>query len=126
MGQMFAGSKPQTPPQQYQTQLNPIDKIAFDAWQTGYGVPHDPSPKSDYDMQGFYKGMMQGDPDAQQSFNKADGRMHFTDKWKTPYHKTFSNESMYAPPDAPKWVGDDKSGWKLIDKTGKVIADESQ
>src|ERR1035438_684822 len=47
--------------------------------------------------------------------------MHFPDTYKTPFHKTFSNESKYAPKDAPHWEED-----KLVDKHGKVIADESK
>lgn len=35
-------------------------------------------------------------------------------------HKTFSNESKYATPDAPHWEGD-----RLIDKNGRVVADET-
>ncbi len=46
--------------------------------------------------------------------------MHFTDYWKTPMHETFSNESKFATPDAPKWNNKDQ----LIDKSGKVIFDD--
>jgi hypothetical protein len=85
---------------------------------TASGKP-DPTfsaPDNDYDMRGFYKSLMAGDPNAKRSKN-----LHFIDTYKTPYHHLFSNESKYARPDAPHWVGT-----KLIDKNGKVIIDEGQ
>ena len=41
------------------------------------------------------------------------------DFWKTPIHKTFSNESQYAPPGAPRW-----SDGQLISNDGNVLVDE--
>jgi hypothetical protein len=66
---------------------------------------------SDYDMRGYWQAMEAGDPYAKRAANR-----HFPDTWKTPYDRTFSRESKYAKPDAPRWVGD-----KLVDKNGKVI-----
>jgi hypothetical protein len=104
----------------YTTQLSPADETSFQKWTKDNQVPWQDEPRADYDMRGFYKGLVSGDPRAKQDLSQFDGKMHFPDTWKTPYHKTFSNESIYAPPDAPHWVGD-----RLIDKTGKVIADET-
>jgi hypothetical protein len=70
-------------------------------------------------MRGFYQAALSGDPNAQTSRSAFDGRMHFPDTWKTPYHATFSKESKYALPDAPSW-----SGNRLFDKAGRVVADE--
>jgi hypothetical protein len=67
-------------------------------------------------MRGFWRAQQQGDPDAVRS--AANG--HFPDTYKTPYHRTFGNESIYAAPDAPHWEGD-----KLIDKHGNVLLDET-
>ena len=83
---------------------------SFRNWVKDQKIPFDPDdPKSDYDMRGFW---------AENGDRAENG--HFPDTWKTPYHKTFSNESKYAPPDAPRWEGD-----RLIDKDGNVIADET-
>lgn len=104
----------------YTTTLSPGDEAGFQSWVKANKVPWQDEPRADYDMRGYYKGLRTGDPIAKQSLNAGDGLMHFPDKWKTPYHKTFSNESMYALPDAPHWEGD-----RLIDKNGKVVADET-
>ena len=79
-------------------------------------VPWRESPTSDYDMRGFFKAWMQGDPRATWQGPGS----HFPDVWKTPFHQTFSNESMYATPDAPRWVGN-----RLVTKEGSLIRDES-
>lgn len=103
----------------YQTKLPPDQEQAFQSWVAAKKVPFDPSPTADYDMRGYYQALQAKDPRAVTEVNAADKRMHFPDVWKTPYHATFSAESIYAPPDAPHWDGD-----VLIDKNGKVIADE--
>lgn len=105
---------------QYQTALSPEEEDTFQKWVTANRVPFDPSPQSDYDMRGFFKALVTGDPRAKQSLNQNDGRMHFPDVWKTPYHKSFSAESQYATKDAPKWNAKDQ----LVDKSGKVVFDE--
>lgn len=104
----------------YQTPLVPQDEQAFQKWVVDNKVPFDDSPKSDYDMRGYWKAQKDGDPEAAQSLNNNDGRMHFPDTYKTPYHESFSNESKYATPDAPHWNNKDQ----LIDKGGNVVFDE--
>lgn len=104
----------------YHTPLSPENEQKFLRWVKDTGVPFDNSGESDYDMRGFWRALQQGDPDAQTAVSAFDGKLHFPDTYKTPYHRTFSNESIYASPDAPHWEGD-----KLIDKNGKVIADET-
>lgn len=105
--------------QPYQTALPPEQEAQFQSWVKTNNVPWQDTPNADYDMRGFWKGMSSGDPRAQTGVSAFDGKLHFTDTWKTPYHKTFSNESMYATPDAPHWDGD-----ILKDKQGNVVADE--
>lgn len=107
-------------PGSYLTKLTPQEETQFMNWVKKNNVPFDPSPNADYDMRGFWKGLVSGDPRAKTSVNKSDGKLHFTDTWKTPYHKTFSNESIYADKNAPHWVED-----KLIDNNGKIVVDES-
>lgn len=98
----------------YETKLSPNEERQFQAWVWKNKVPFDSSRKSqqDYDMRGFWRAMTAGDPLAAQDPNT----LHFPDQWKTPYHETFSVESMYALPNAPRWKGDD-----LIDGAGKII-----
>lgn len=104
----------------YVTSLAPAEENEFQSWVKNNKIPFDPSANSDYDMRGFWKASKAGDPNASTAVSQFDGRIHFPDTYKTPYHKTFSNESKYATPSAPKWVGD-----KLIDSSGRVIADET-
>jgi hypothetical protein len=101
-------------PGSYETKLPPAQEQMFQAWVFKNQIPFDAGQKSpqDYDMRGFWRAMMAGDPIAAQD----PGTMHFPDRWKTPYHETFSNESMYAKPDAPRWKGD-----MLVDKSGKTV-----
>jgi hypothetical protein len=103
-------------PGPYITPLNPAESIAFQSWLGASKAPYDPSPQADYDLPGYWKAQIAGDPRAQQSSTN----QHFPDTWKTPYHQTFSNESMYALPTAPRWRQN-----RLIDSTGRVVADES-
>ncbi len=103
--------------------LTPLDgpmEHAFQQWVKTNNVPFDPSPESDYDMRGFFKGLITGDPRAVSGVNPYDKQLHFTDAWKTPFHESFSNESMYATPDAPRWINDHQ----LADASGKVVYDE--
>jgi hypothetical protein len=105
-------------PGPYITQLQPQDEAQFQSWVKSGNVPFNPSPMSDYDMRGFFqdKSAMQ----EREARIAAGGSRHFPDTYKTPYHATFSNESKYATPEAPHWDGD-----RLLDKYGKVIADET-
>jgi hypothetical protein len=104
----------------FHTPLTPEQEPKFHEWVKQNKVPFDDSQESDYDMRGFWRALQEGDPDAKTAVSAFDGRLHFPDTYKTPYHRTFSNESIYAGPDAPHWDGD-----RLIDKSGKVIADKT-
>lgn len=121
---------PQLPPRQdakpgpYITQLSPGDESQFQQWAAD---PNNnskeyitPNPKADYDARGFWKAMNSGDQNARRAMSDADGKMHAPDTWKTPYHRSFSNESKYALPNAPKWNSRDQ----LIDGNGKVVWDD--
>ncbi len=82
-----------------------------------------PGPTKDYDMRGFWQGLHSGDPRAQTGINSNDQQLHFSDPWKTPYHESFSGESIYASPRAPQWNPQDQ----LIDPTTKrVVFDEKK
>jgi hypothetical protein len=94
----------------------------FQAWVKQNKVPFDSSAQnSDYDMRGFYKALQEGDPKAKEAVNPNDKQLHFPDYWKTPYHKSFSNESQWAnEAKAPKWNEQDQ----LVTSDGKVVYDE--
>lgn len=108
----------------YQTALSPAREQQFLGWVQRNKVPFDPragaAKGNDYDMRGFYQALMNNDPRATTAVNAFDGKLHFPDTWKTPLHRTFSNQSIYATPNAPRWVGN-----KLIAPGGRVIADET-
>ena len=106
-------------PGPYATKLSADQEKAFQDWVKTNKVPFDPGSKSDYDMRGFFLALSNKDPRAATE-DKGDG-MHFPDTWKTPYHETFSNESVYSKENAPKWIGD-----KLVDAYGRVVKDESK
>ena len=71
-------------------------------------------------MRGFWQAMQQGDPRAMSAIDPNDQKLHYPDYWKTPLHKTFSNESQWAPANAPKWTEDDK----LVTPGGRVVFDD--
>lgn len=108
------------PAKSYATELSPPEAAAFNAWVKQNNVPYDPSPSSDYDMRGFYKALVSGDPRAATAINPNDNRMHFPDFWKTPYHHSFSRESQWATPAAPTWNEKDQ----LVLPNGSIVFDE--
>jgi hypothetical protein len=122
MGQQ--GAAPHLPPQLqkprgWQTYLQPHEEAAFQQWVQANHIPFDltrPEAAQDYDMRGYWKAMMAGDPNAQRGAN-----LHFPDTYKTPWHVGFSNESKYAQPTDPHWVGD-----KLYNQAGQLLRDESK
>lgn len=81
------------------TKLSPQEEQAFQAWwaDAGKGRPL----TDDYDMRGFWKS------GADTSVNPIDGQIHYSDEWKTPLHRSFSNESRFVDPArrllAPYW-----------------------
>ena len=108
-------------PANYNTALAPIDELAFRGWLKDNAVPFNPqAPQSDYDMRGFWQGLQQQNPRAVSSIDPNDQRLHYPDFWKTPLHRTFSNESQWASPMAPQWTPDDK----LAAPSGRVLFDD--
>lgn len=92
-------------PGPYTTALSPEQEAAFQNWVVANKIPWQGGPTSDYDMRGYYQAQQAGDTDARTSINPVDQRPHYPDTYKTPYHRSFSNESMYATPGAPHWEG---------------------
>lgn len=105
--------------QQYNTQLPLADELAFRSWVQQNRVPFDPAAQTpqDYDMRGFFRALQGGDPAARSAINENDNRLHYPDKWKTPYHESFSNESQWANENAPRW----SDGDVLSNSSGRVV-----
>lgn len=120
----FAFNKAWAKPGPYLTHLSPDDEAKFINWMKDNPGVVDQNevndPKAGYDVRGWWLAGEHGDPQAKRVRNAWDGKMHSSDKWKTPYNGTFSNESMYATPDAPRWHGD-----QLVTKDGRLVTDET-
>ncbi len=104
-------------PSTYQTQHTPMEEQLYQAWVAKNRVP---TGGDDYDMRGFYRGLLGGDPRATSAIDPNDNRMHYPDYWKTPEHETFSNESQWATPLAPAWNEQDQ----LVSRGGRVVFDD--
>jgi hypothetical protein len=116
---MLAGRQPGAT---YNTQLDPGQEKFFRMWVAANHVPFNPDATApqDYDMRGFYQGLQQQNPKAMSAVDPNDGLMHYPDFWKTPVHQTFSNESQWAPADAPVWNDRDQ----LVSQGGRVLFDD--
>lgn len=104
----------------YMTPLPNGQEMAFRQWVSRNNVPFDPSPVADYDMRGFYRALMSGDPRAISGLNPNDGQMHYPDYWKTPFHQSFSNESKWNVTGSPMWNQQDQ----LVNSSGQIVFDE--
>ena len=76
----------------YKTMLTPAEEELFNKWYQQYAMTHgldkDPdNPEHYYDYRGYWK---EGPEYNSLIFNE-----HLPDKWKTPGHPTFSDESIY-------------------------------
>ena len=94
------------------TELTPQQEAQFQAWVAANRVPITP----DYDMRGFW---LSGD---KTQINQNDHMIHYSDRFKTPLHQSFSGESIYADPAAspPMWTRRDQ----LVDQNFHVLFDE--
>ncbi len=129
----FAFNKDWAKPGPYATVLGAQEEQEFRQWaekhpkdvegMVGPGPNYPSLPNSGYDARGWFHAMKTGDPSGKRvrvatNFGTS---MHGSDKFKTPYNGTFSNESMYATPDAPHWEGNGK----LVAKDGRLVVDET-
>lgn len=107
----------------YDTKLPQMDEFQFRNWAQQNNVPFDVNAQgaTDYDMRGYYRGLVNGQPMAVPTeINQNDGRPHYTDYYKTPLHASFSDASQWAGPDAPQWANDHQ----LASQGGRVLFDE--
>ena len=120
----FEFNKSWAKPGPYLTKLSPDMEAKFQKWmKENPGVVNLKSlndPQSDYDTRGWWLAGEKGEPEGVRVRNKWDGKIHGNDKFKTPYDGGFSRESMYALPNAPRWVGN-----KLMTFDGKLVTDET-
>lgn len=121
MRERLGRNLPYAQPGPYTTQLPPAQEQQFQQWVAQNKVPFNPRDQvSDYDMRGYYRDIA-SKGQSETARNANDGRMHFPDTYKTPYHQSFSAESQYAKPNAPIWINDHQ----LADPTtGRVVWDE--
>jgi hypothetical protein len=105
-------------PGPYVTQLPPVQEQQFQQWVKANGINFQEADKS-YDMRGFWLAMQQNNPLAQSAVDPNDKQIHYPDTYKTPYAATFSNESQYALPTAPRWNGD-----QYVSADGTLIYDD--
>lgn len=118
-GEAFARNQQFARPGPYMTRLPPDQEAQFRQWVQQTSAPFDPDAMiSDYDMRGFWLDNAARQQGTQ--INPNDGRPHYPDTYKTPYHQSFSNESRYALPTAPRWINDHQ----LADRSGRVLFDE--
>jgi len=110
--------------QNWQTQmakLSPEKETQFLQWVKQNQVPVNlTSQTPDYDMRGFWLALQNKDPRAMTAVNPTDKKLHYPDYWKTPYHKSFSNESQWAKSNAPKWQQSGETSY-LATPQGQVI-----
>lgn len=119
----MAANPPFLPAPSYDTRLDPITEMAFRSWVQNNSVPFNVNANgpTDYDMRGYYQGLMNGNPMARPTeINPNDNRPHYTDYYKTPLHQTFSSGSQWAGPSAPQWVNDHQ----LASPSGRIVFDE--
>ena len=119
--QLFARNKQWAAAGPYTTPLDPNDEARFRGWVAANNIPVDPNdPAPDYDMRGYWQQRQFGQVPGTK-INPNDNEPHYPDTFKTPYHESFSAQSMYANPGAPIWINDSQ----LADaKTGAVLFDE--
>lgn len=114
---------PRVMPGDYNTKLPQMDEFQFRQWLQQNQVPFNPNAgATDYDMRGFYQAAQQQQPGISTQVNPNDNRVHYPDRFKTPMHQSFSNESQWAGPNAPQWVNDSQ----LAAPSGRVVFDERQ
>lgn len=127
------------------TTLDPKTEQYFQKWVKDFNIPFNDSPTGDYDMRGYfqkyvypraqdlmYRNPPPGAPDPQiellaekaSGVSAIDGFTHFTDEFKTPYHVSFSDQSIYAKPTAPRYA--DEALGILVNNSGQIVYDESR
>lgn len=111
-------------PADYDTPLTKEEQDKYQEWVTAMKLAKKLNPnadeKFDYDMQGFWKNEVQKNTAQGQS---GSAENHFTDTYKKPNHRTFSEESKYYNKDNAKYAGN----WDKFNKAhGQLTYKEQQ
>lgn len=89
-------------PNKYHTKLSSTDERKYKKWMRDFTRSrkwnyYEQVDNPDYDYRGYWK----NNPKEAQKMIKGDKKAHFTDRYKTPSHPTFSNESIYSNEKTP-------------------------
>ncbi|HYE78714.1 MAG TPA: hypothetical protein VEI97_12085 [bacterium] len=89
-----------------------LERLMYEKWLMQGGVRETP----DYDMFNHWLNDYRGNEGTEKWFPQPG---HFPDKYKFPWHRSMSNESMYDfYGTAPGWVDRPEGGWIQRDKRG--------
>lgn len=114
----YKHNAPWAKPGPYQTSLGPKKEKRFQGWAKRYERRRGVKVNKEYD----YRGWWASASPRERHLAIAKGG-HFTDKYKTPYDTSFSNQSKYAKKGTPfVWRG----GVLVNRKNGRVIVRESE
>lgn len=116
----FRHNKRWAKPGPYQTKLSPLNEKRFEHWaRTTLPQVTGVRASKDYDYRGWWR-------DHHHGRNLRPG--HFTDRYKTPYDTSFSNQSKYARRGTPfVWRRNARGRNVLVNrKNGRLILRESE
>lgn len=107
----------------YQTALGAQKEQRFQDWAKRFEGQQGIKVNKEYDYRGWW---LNSSPQERHEAIAKGG--HFTDKWKTPYDTSFSNQSIYSKPGNPLVWRVNKNGVGiLINKNnGRLILRESE
>lgn len=107
----------------YQTSLAPKQSERFEDWAKRFENRQGIKVNKEYDYRGWWKSAT---PAERHEAIATQG--HFTDKYKTPYDTSFSNQSKYAKPGTPYvWRTNANGKGILVNKrNGRLIVRESE
>jgi hypothetical protein len=101
-------------PPKYRTNLSPSEEIAFKVWYDQVSNYKKLNKDPDYSNQNYdYRGFWKNEKELRNNILQENTDAHFIDKYKTPGHPTFSNESMYSNDKTPggSWSQDKNNNW---------------
>lgn len=115
-------NKNKAKPGPYQTRLSPKEEERFHKWAHRFKKKQGITVNKEYDYRGWWRSASINE--RHKAIHKGG---HFTDKYKTPYDTSFSNQSKYSKKNNPdKWRKDKNGNWVLRNtRTKKTVVRES-
>lgn len=111
----------------FRTKLDPVEEQLFKRWYSKVskrlGISEDPdAPEHHYDYRGYWRKEGRNVPAIFMGRN-----WHFPDTYKTPWHETFSTDSIYSTPEhtGGTWDGDkfiDSDWTRSVRETGNYLS----